>query len=148
MPPVAAPAAVAPPPVSELTPRPPVQTAAAAGQGAAHLRPAVSYQVSEIHFPSGSAALGSKQDAQLGEVIKLHKSDGGTIRVIGYAEQTPGGAAVDQEASAFALALERAQAVASGLSARGIPANAVSVEAAPARPGVAESPRVEVYFER
>jgi outer membrane protein OmpA-like peptidoglycan-associated protein len=120
----------------------------AAAQGLRHPKPTLSYEVAEIKFGNGSAAIEAAQSGDVGDIVKLHKEDGGSIRVIGYAERTSGADAAQREIESFSLALQRAQAVANALEQQGIATADITVEAAPARAGKRESARAEIYFER
>lgn len=78
------------------------------------------------------------------EVIRLHKENGGTIRIVGHGEGSGSNAA----ATGLTLALDRAQAVAVALTSNGVPAKDISVEAAPvAASGGRDVPRAEIYLE-
>ena len=78
------------------------------------------------------------------EVAKIHSTEGGTIRIVGFGESSGKDAAV----AGLTLALDRAQAVAVALTDAGVPAKDISVEAAPvAAKGGADAPRAEIYIE-
>lgn len=135
-------------PAPAPSPPSPAVKPVAAGQGLRHPKPALSYEVAEIKFGNGSSAIDAAQQGDVSDIVKLQKEDGGSIRVIGYAERTSGADAAQREVDSFSLALERAQAVASALEQQGIATTEITVEAAPARAGRREGARAEVYFER
>lgn len=107
---------------------------------------AMSVSVGDITFATGSAALPPAHTGPLSDIAGLYKQAGGRIRVIGHAEQGTGGDPVQQQVASLDLALDRANAVAQALAALGVPANAISVEAAPTHGG-SELPRAEVFME-
>jgi outer membrane protein OmpA-like peptidoglycan-associated protein len=109
---------------------------------------AMSVSVGDITFATGSAALPAAHTGPLSDIAGLYKQSGGRIRVIGHAEETAGGGgdAVQRQVASLDLALDRANAVAQALAALGVPANAISVEAAPTHSG-SELPRAEVFME-
>jgi outer membrane protein OmpA-like peptidoglycan-associated protein len=106
----------------------------------------MSVSVGDITFTTGSAALPAAHTGPLSDIAGLYKQAGGRIRVVGHAEQNAGGDAVQQQVASLDLALDRANAVAQALAALGVPANAISVEAAPSHSGN-EVPRAEVFME-
>ncbi len=153
------------PPPPEIPPPNAVANAASAG-AAAHLKPpsargkepvpaasaadvtshgaAVSYHVADLSFAPGSALLSDKLRDTVATIVKLHKENGGTIRIVGHGEAVGANAAT----TGLKLALDRAQAVAVALSESGVPAKEISVEAAPvAASGGRDVPRAEVYLE-
>ena len=80
----------------------------------------------------------------IGEIVKTHNTEGGTIRIVGFGEASGKDAAV----AGLTLALDRAQAVAVALTDAGVAAKDIAVEAAPvAAKGGADAPRAEVYIE-
>jgi outer membrane protein OmpA-like peptidoglycan-associated protein len=125
----------------------PAQQAAAPANAPATARshrPGVSYRVADVSFAPGSAYLSGALRGTVTEIAKLHNTEGGTIRIVGYGESTGKDAAV----AGLALALDRAQAVAVALTDAGVPAKDIAVEAAPvAAKGGADAPRAEVYLE-
>jgi outer membrane protein OmpA-like peptidoglycan-associated protein len=107
-------------------------------------RPGISYRVADVSFASGSAYLSGALRGTVAEVAKIHNTEGGTIRIIGFGESTGKDAAV----AGLTLALDRAQAVAVALTDAGVPAKDIAVEAAPvSAKGGADAPRAEVYLE-
>jgi outer membrane protein OmpA-like peptidoglycan-associated protein len=136
------PAAKAPAPQS-----PAVSAAAPAATAAAPAAPArrTASRIAQISFSAGSAYLPDAVRGTVAEIAKLHQSQGGRIRVIGFGEARGKDAAM----TGFALALDRAQAVAVALTEAGVPAKDIAVEAAPvpARGGN-DAPRAEIYIER
>jgi outer membrane protein OmpA-like peptidoglycan-associated protein len=111
---------------------------------AAH-RPGVSYRVADVSFAPGSAYLSGALRGTIAEVVKIHNTEGGTIRIVGFGESTGKDAAV----AGLTLALDRAQAVAVALTDSGVAAKDIAVEAAPvAAKGGTDAPRAEVYIEQ
>jgi outer membrane protein OmpA-like peptidoglycan-associated protein len=111
---------------------------------AAH-RPGVSYRVADVSFAPGSAYLSGALRGTIAEIVKIHNTEGGTIRVVGFGESTGKDAAV----AGLTLALDRAQAVAVALTDAGVEAKYIAVEAAPvAAKGGTDAPRAEVYIEQ
>jgi outer membrane protein OmpA-like peptidoglycan-associated protein len=111
---------------------------------AAPHRPGISYRVADVSFAPGSAYLSGSLRGTIAEVVKIHNSEGGTIRIVGFGESTGKDAAV----AGLTLALDRAQAVAVALTDSGVSAKDIAVEAAPVpAKGGADAPRAEVYLE-
>jgi outer membrane protein OmpA-like peptidoglycan-associated protein len=111
---------------------------------AAH-RPGVSYRVADVSFAPGSAYLSGALRGTIAEIVKIHNTEGGTIRIVGFGESTGKDAAV----AGLTLALDRAQAVAVALTDSGVAAKDIAVEAAPvAAKGGTDAPRAEVYIEQ
>jgi outer membrane protein OmpA-like peptidoglycan-associated protein len=125
----------------------PTQQAAAPGNApatAAPHGPGVSYRVADVSFAPGSAYLSGALRGTIAEIVKIHNSEGGTIRIVGFGESTGKDAAV----TGLTLALDRAQAVAVALTDSGVAAKDIAVEAAPVpAKGGADAPRAEVYLE-
>lgn len=144
-----------PPPPPHLPPpnadragnAPPPQQATAPGNATAATaaRPAgASYRAANVSFAPGSAYLSAALRSTIGEIVKTHNSEGGTIRIVGFGEASGKDAAV----AGLTLALDRAQAVAVALTDAGVAAKDIAVEAAPvAAKGGADAPRAEVYIE-
>jgi outer membrane protein OmpA-like peptidoglycan-associated protein len=111
---------------------------------AAH-RPGISYRVADVSFAPGSAYLSGALRGTIAEIVKIHNTEGGTIRIVGFGESTGKDAAV----AGLTLALDRAQAVAVALTDSGVAAKDIAVEAAPvAAKGGTDAPRAEVYIEQ
>ncbi|HEX4193394.1 MAG TPA: OmpA family protein [Stellaceae bacterium] len=125
----------------------PTQQASAPGNApatAAPHRPGISYRVADVSFAPGSAYLSGSLRGTIAEIVKIHSSEGGTIRIVGFGESTGKDAAV----AGLTLALDRAQAVAVALTDSGVAAKDIAVEAAPVpAKGGADAPRAEVYLE-
>jgi outer membrane protein OmpA-like peptidoglycan-associated protein len=100
----------------------------------------------EIAFAVGSDKLSGDAKNQLNDIAGMHKERGGKIRVVGYAERGSGKDAAQQELRSFGLALDRAKSVAVALTQLGVPANDISVEAAPADPGASAEPHAEIFM--
>jgi outer membrane protein OmpA-like peptidoglycan-associated protein len=110
---------------------------------AAH-RPGSSNRVANVSFAPGSAYLAGTVRDTIADIVKMHNTEGGTIRVVGFGEATGKEAAV----AGLTLALDRAQAVAVALTDAGVAARDIAVEAAPVpAKGGADAPRAEVYLE-
>ena len=92
---------------------------------------AVSLAAAEIAFAGDSKALSADDRQRLAEVAKLQKEGGGSLRVIGYGRRGFGTDAAQQELQSFGDALDRASAVAQALGKLGVPANRITVQAAP-----------------
>lgn len=139
----------APPPSTRApTLRPPTAqqatAPATAPATAATHRPGISYRVADISFAPGSAYLSGSLRGTVAEIVKMHNTEGGTIRVVGFGEANGKDAAV----AGLTLALDRAQAVAVALTDSGVAAKDISVEAAPVpAKGGADAPRAEIYLE-
>jgi outer membrane protein OmpA-like peptidoglycan-associated protein len=143
----------APPPPPNIPPSPIATTAASRGaatQTAALSRtasaPAAAQQVAEIGFADGSAVLTGDARGKLNDIAAMQHQGGGALRVVGHSEPVAGKDAVQQRIDGLALALDRAKAVAQALSAAGVPANDIVVEAAPTR--ASETPRAEIFILR
>jgi len=120
------------------------QQATAPATAAAH-RPGISYRVADVSFSPGSAYLSGALRGTIAEIVKIHNTEGGTIRIVGFGESTGKDAAV----AGLTLALDRAQAVAVALTDSGVAAKDIAVEAAPvAAKGGTDAPRAEVYIEQ
>jgi outer membrane protein OmpA-like peptidoglycan-associated protein len=100
----------------------PAPTTSAASPAVASAAPAGAVTVA---FAPGSAALPADADAVLKSL--LAKRGSAAIAVTGHGDATS--SAPDAQATALTLGLQRAQAVASALTAQGVPANAVQVGA-------------------
>jgi len=97
-----------------------------------------------VSFAPGSAYLSGALRGTIAEIVKLHSTEGGTIRIVGFGEASGKDAAI----AGLTLALDRAQAVAVALTDAGVSAKDISVEAAPVpAKGGADAPRAEVYLE-
>ncbi len=133
---------------AEATPEPaPPEVAKppAAAKPAAPEAAAAARRVAVIAFKPGSALLSDKERGAIANIVKLHKAQGGRIRIVGHGESEGANAAV----TGFNLALDRAQAVSIALTEAGVPAKDVAVEAAPvAAGGGRDVPRAEIYLER
>ncbi len=125
----------------------PTQQATAPGNTPATValhHPGISYRVADVSFAPGSAYLSGALRGTIAEIVKLHSTEGGTIRIVGFGEASGKDAAI----AGLTLALDRAQAVAVALTDSGVSAKDISVEAAPVpAKGGADAPRAEVYLE-
>jgi flagellar motor protein MotB len=80
-----------------------------------------SYQVADILFPNGSAALGGVEREILREVVKQHRQVGGTIRVVGHASRrTKTLEPIQHKLVNFQVSAARAEAVARELIRLGV----------------------------
>ncbi len=105
--------------------------------------PPAAVKVAQIDFAANSTTLSDADRQHLGAIVPLYRRDPGKVRVIGYAGV--GNGAV-QQLSGFQIALDRAQAVAAGLTQAGIPSDKILVEAAPADPASGQA-RAEILLE-
>ena len=105
----------------------------------------ISVSVGDVAFAQGSSDLAETQRSALAEIAGLYKQTGGEIRIVGHSEPGHGNDAIRQRIAGLDLALDRANAVAQVLTAMGIPAHDIRVEAAPAT--AQERPRAEVFME-
>jgi outer membrane protein OmpA-like peptidoglycan-associated protein len=133
-----------------ITLTPPAQRPAATGL-AMHPpgnRNSIAVSVGDITFAPGSAALPAT-DSSLSQIAGLYKQTGGRIRVVGHSEPAgaAGGSPAQQQVADLDLALDRANAVAQALAQMGVPANEISVEAAPIKIGAPDTPRAEVFMQ-
>lgn len=107
-------------------------------------QPIASDQVAKITFAAGSAAISEKERQAVAAVAKLHKKNGGMIRIVGHGEASGRNAAIN----GLTLALERARAIAMLLTGQGVPAKEISVDAAPvSASGGKDVPHAEIYLE-
>ena len=90
----------------------------------------VSSLIATINFVSGSSKLDNKDRKILDEVIKLHNKHGGSIRVTGHASsRTQNLDRLKHKLANFNISMKRANAVASSLIEKGIPAGNLYVGA-------------------
>ena len=124
---------------------PPQQATAPGNAAATAAHPAgASYRAANVSFAPGSAYLSGTLRGTIGEIVKTHNIEGGTIRIVGFGEASGKDAAV----AGLTLALDRAQAVAVALTDAGVAAKDIAVEAAPvAAKGGADAPHAEIYIE-
>lgn len=122
----------APPPVPDLAPPPPPTT----GKQATTRAPGL-MTVARL-----AGAGGGRDQAEIAKVAALYKEQPGRVRVVGYAAAPAAGG--DPLAS-YQAALDRAQTVAKGLAAAGIPASKIQTEATPAA-ATGGALRVEIQF--
>ncbi|MFQ5985276.1 MAG: OmpA family protein [Alphaproteobacteria bacterium] len=116
-----------------------------------------SVRVAVIQFAHGSAKLSARQRKILKNVVALHRSRGGVIRVVGHASRRTREMPSDQHLLAnFAMSLERAQAVARELMRLGVkPEDLVIVAKGDSEPiyyewmpsGEAHNRRAEIYID-
>jgi outer membrane protein OmpA-like peptidoglycan-associated protein len=99
--------------------------------------------IGEVDFPNGSTQLAGDQPV-LDQAVAAYRGDPGHVRIVGHAGRTEGAVA---QLDSFRSALDRAQAVAAALTRRGIPADKIRVEAAPAASDTGPG-RAEVLLER
>ena len=114
-------------------------------------------QLAVIQFGQGSSGLSGEDMAILADVARIHRRNGGTVRILGHASRDSSGASVAQMKNGnLQVSMRRAEAVARQLTRNGVPANAIIVEAlADEEPayetrtarGVAANRRAEVFLE-
>lgn len=129
-------------------PRAPMEPASVPANAAATASPSGPTEpgrIAEVSFTPGSAYLSRTLRSTIAKIVKLHKEQGGRIRIVGYGKASGKNAGV----TGLTLALDRAQAVAVALTNSGVPAKDIAVEAAPVPDrGGADAPRAEIYLER
>ena len=113
--------------------------------------------VGSVKFGNGSTALSAASRRTIKRLAERHKERGGVIRIVGHAsERTKDLPMATHNLVNFRLSADRAQAVASELMRRGVPARAIIVEARSANDpiyyewmpkGEAENRRVDIFFE-
>jgi outer membrane protein OmpA-like peptidoglycan-associated protein len=85
--------------------------------------------VASVIFASGSARLGSNDEALLRQVAQQYLSSGGTISVVGHATQDTAGADVRRQIANFSVSMDRATVVAQALQRYGVPGEAIAISA-------------------
>jgi len=100
-------------------------------------------RLGEIDFPGGTTELPAGQETPLDQAVSRYRQNPGKFRIVGHAG-TPEGAVAQM--TSFRAALDRAQAVAAALAKKGVPADQIHVEAAPAGFGPGEN-RAEILLE-
>jgi outer membrane protein OmpA-like peptidoglycan-associated protein len=95
-------------------------------------RAAVTLEAAEIAFTGGTKTLSPTDNQRLSEAAALQKQDGASLRIIGYGARGRGPKAAEEELQSFGDALDRANVVAAELTRLGVPANRITVQAAPA----------------
>ena len=126
-------------------PPPPVLAPLANSEKSGHKPPpaAAATPVAEVNFAADSMALSDEDRQTLAKIVPLYQQNPGKVRIVGYAGAGNGAAA---QLNSFRTALDRAQAVAAALTADGIPADKIAVEAAPSGADPVKS-RAEVLLE-
>jgi outer membrane protein OmpA-like peptidoglycan-associated protein len=143
----------APAPPPPAIPRSPVAAAplpapsAPPSPGARRAAPASSVEVATIAFDGSTASLSDSGKSRLSEIAAMQHQQGGALRVIGHAAQAGSDDAMQRQLAAFDLALARARAVAHELSAEGVPAASIAVEAASRPAGAGDAASALVYLE-
>ncbi len=118
-------AAAAPAPTPSPPPMPAIASAPAATAAPASAAPPSTGNSVSVAFASGSAELPSNAASTLKDLAARRGT--GVIAVTGYGEAASN--APDAQSAALTLGLSRAQAMASALTAAGVPASAVHVDA-------------------
>ncbi len=134
------------PPPPNLPPPMPVRTATTgSGKAARAPTPAPAFtKVADIAFSSNAATLSDADRQALDKILPRYRAKPGLVRVVGYAGVASNAA---EQLNSYRAALDRAQAVAAGLTKAGIPANKIQVEAAPAGSNAGQG-RAEILFEQ
>lgn len=145
-PPAPLPPNIGPTPSVSAAPGAPVTTAALQSDER-RATPHSPLQVAAISFPDGSTALSDAARAKLATVAALQHRQGGALRIVGHARPPAGDPAMQQKLASFKLALARATAVAHALTAAGVPAGAVAVEAKPGNDAEDDGPGAEIFLE-
>jgi outer membrane protein OmpA-like peptidoglycan-associated protein len=136
----------APPPPNLLPPEP-VRTATAAGSGKTSKPPppaAAFTKVADIAFSGTTTTLNEAERQTLDNILPRYRTKPGLVRVVGYAGVASN---ATEQLNSYQTALNRAQAVANGLTKAGIPANKIQVEAAPSGSDAGQG-RAEILFEQ
>jgi outer membrane protein OmpA-like peptidoglycan-associated protein len=152
-----------PAPAPAVSSAPPLRVARAANPEARPYRglnadsAAVSHHVATILFATGSNALSREAKSLLGEIADWQRSNGGIIRIVGYASsRTRDMDAMRHRVANFRISLERAEAVARELRRHGVAPGKLAIgaksdtepvfsEAMPS--GEAANRRAEVYID-
>jgi outer membrane protein OmpA-like peptidoglycan-associated protein len=119
------------PPPPNLASTTPTRTAMASPAGKlpkpAPATPAFA-KIADIAFPGEETKLGDAERQTLDKLVPRYRAKPGLVKVVGYAGL---GTTATEQLNSYRTALDRAQAVAKELAQAGIPANKISVEAAP-----------------
>jgi outer membrane protein OmpA-like peptidoglycan-associated protein len=136
----AQPAAARTPPQTspQSPPQPPPQTASL--QPPANVRTApipmppqgLSMTIGVVRFAPNSTRIGADELQQIRQAAQLRQQNGGNIRVTVYSMPSGARDAAAAELDGFALAMDRARAVAVALTNAGVPARSIETGAAPA----------------
>jgi outer membrane protein OmpA-like peptidoglycan-associated protein len=132
------------PPPPNLPPPEPVRTATAAGSGKTPPPAAAFTKVADIAFSGNATALNEADRQTLDKILPRYRTKPGLVRVVGYAGVASN---ATEQLNSYQTALNRAQAVANGLTKAGIPANKIQVEAAPSGSDAGQG-RAEILFEQ
>jgi hypothetical protein len=135
------------PPPPNLPPPEPVRTATAAGSGKTSKPPppaAAFTKVADIAFSGTTTTLNEAERQTLDNILPRYRTKPGLVRVVGYAGVASN---ATEQLNSYQTALNRAQAVANGLTKAGIPANKIQVEAAPSGSDAGQG-RAEILFEQ
>lgn len=106
----------------ELKPPKSMRTAAGKGLSTPPPQPSVSSQVAAVSFHPGSSVLSSEDLRAIDAVAKLHRSNGGTIRIVGTPPAPVYAGYGSPPGLGFEASMQRANAVAVELVKRGVPA--------------------------
>ena len=125
-PPVAAPAASAPPIMADI----PHAQSGEVPPGTLRA-PSSPLQIAVIQFNRSSSGLGGNDVAILSRVAQIQRKNGGTVRIVAHAAEDVSGSSVDAiERGNYEVSKRRALAIASRLMALGVPRSAIIAEAA------------------
>lgn len=127
--PVAPEPATAPPSAAAVPPAP--SELPAVMRGPQGRRPSVTLEAADIAFTRDGKTLSAEDNQHLAEIARLQKREGGSVRIVGLGRRGYGTDAAREELQSFGDALDRANAVAQALTKLGVPANRITVQAAP-----------------
>ena len=100
--------------------------------------------MADIAFSGNATALNEADRQTLDKILPRYRTKPGLVRVVGYAGVASN---ATEQLNSYQTALNRAQAVANGLTKAGIPANKIQVEAAPSGSDAGQG-RAEILFEQ
>ncbi len=100
--------------------------------------------MADIAFSGNTTALSDADRQALDKILTRYRTKPGLVRVVGYAGVASNAA---EQLNSYRAALDRAQAVADGLTKAGVPANKIQVEAAPSGSDAGRG-RAEILFEQ
>lgn len=135
------------PPPPNLPPPQPVRTATAGGSGKPAKPappPAAFTKVADVAFAANATILSDADRQTLDKLLPRYRTKPGLVRVVGYAGVANN---ASEQLNSYRTALDRAQAVATGLTKAGIPANKIQTEAAPTGSDAGQG-RAEILFEQ
>lgn len=119
------------PPPAALVPRPEPAVEPAVMRPSQGRHATVTLEAAEIGFGADGRTLSAEDRQRLSEVAKMQKEGGGSLRIIAYGRGGYGADAAREQLESFGEALDRANLVAQALTKLGVPANRITVQAAP-----------------